>query len=58
VGEKTTSADDRWHLALTEISMDINRGLKGCPLTTLAADPAPLRQWHDTAFFGTSVILL
>ena len=56
--EKTTSAGDRWHFALTEISMDINRGLKGCPLTTLAANPALLSQWHDNAFFETSVVLL
>lgn len=51
VSEKTTSAGDRWHLALTEISMDINRGLKGFRLTTLVADPALFRQSHDTAFF-------
>jgi len=56
--EKATSAGDRWHFALTEISMDINRGLKGCPLTTLAANPALLSQWHDNAFFETSVVLL
>ena len=44
--------------ALTEVSMDINRGLQGCRLTMLAADPGLLSQWHDNAFFGTSLVLL
>ena len=58
VSGKTKSLGDRWHLALTEISMDINRGLRRMPLTMLAADPRLLSQWHDTAFFGTSLVLL
>jgi len=58
VSEKATDVGDQWHVALTEISMDINRGLQGCRLTMLAADPGLLNQWHNTAFFGTSLILL
>ncbi len=44
VSGKVTSVSDQWHLALTEISMDINRGLQGCRLTMLAADPGLLSQ--------------
>ena len=58
VSGKAKSVGDQWHLALTEISMDINRGLRGMPLAMLAADPPLLSQWHDTAFFGTSLVLL
>ena len=54
VSGKVTSVSDQWHLALTEISMDINRGLQGYRLTMLAADPSLLSQWHDKAFWGTS----
>jgi hypothetical protein len=58
VSEKGVPAGDQWHVALTEISMDINRGLQGCRLTMLATDPSLLNQWHDNAFFGTSLVLL
>src|SRR5207247_9670473 len=58
VSGKVTSVSDQWHLALTEISMDINRGLQGCRLTMLAADHGLLRKWQDNAFFGTSLVLL
>ena len=54
VSGKAMPVSNQWHLALTEVSMDINRGLQGYRLTMLAADPSLLNQWHDKAFWGTS----
>ena len=54
VSGKAMPVSNQWHLALTEVSMDINRGLQGYRLTMLAADPSLLSQWHDKAFWGTS----